>query len=151
MKRAPDMEGWGRRAKRVRGSSSAAPRAAEPARPTTEDADLLDGLPYLALNLVNAPEQLLRQLFEVLQLMVRLHYDSEEVTIRITLPADLLSDVATTADRDAGGGPDVGRGWDGGRARYLRLMLGVLVGLVLPASEAQRREGGAHEGEDAGD
>ncbi|MFG2349674.1 hypothetical protein [Streptomyces phaeochromogenes] len=30
--------------------------AAEPARPTAEDANLLDGLPYLTLNLVNAPE-----------------------------------------------------------------------------------------------
>ncbi|MFD0182990.1 recombinase family protein [Streptomyces sp. NPDC127133] len=73
--------------------------AAEPARPTAEDVDLLDGLPYLALNLVRAPEQLLRQLFEVIQLTVRLHYNPDEVTIRITLPADLLPDIATTAER----------------------------------------------------
>ncbi|MEV7342941.1 hypothetical protein [Streptomyces sp. NPDC093544] len=73
--------------------------AAEPVRPTEEDADLLDALPYLVLNLVHAPQQLLRRLFEVIQLTIQLHYDPNEATIRITLPADMLPDIATTAER----------------------------------------------------
>ncbi|MFJ4790051.1 recombinase family protein [Streptomyces sp. NPDC088794] len=83
--------------------------AAEPARPNAEDADLLDGLPYLALNLVHAPEQLLRRLFEVVQLTIRLHYDPEVATIQITLPADVLPDIAMTAERTQDSMPAIAR------------------------------------------
>ncbi|GAB2954170.1 hypothetical protein GCM10023080_011220 [Streptomyces pseudoechinosporeus] len=83
--------------------------AAEPARPTPEDADLLDGLPYLALNLVHAPEQLLRRLFEVIQLTIRLHYDPAEATISITLPAEMLPDIAYTAERMHDAMPTIAR------------------------------------------
>jgi site-specific DNA recombinase len=83
--------------------------AAEPARPTPEDADLLDGLPYLALNLVRAPEHLLRRLFEVIQLTIRLHYDPTEATINITLPADMLHDIAHTAERMQDAMPAIAR------------------------------------------
>lgn len=38
---------------------------AEPARPSRDDAALLDSLPYLAVNLADAPEPLLRRLFEI--------------------------------------------------------------------------------------
>jgi site-specific DNA recombinase len=65
-----------------------------PARPTAEDAGLLDALPYLTENLAEAPEQLLRGLFETTHLAVRLHPDSNDVTITIRLPADDLPHIA---------------------------------------------------------
>ncbi|GDY33904.1 recombinase family protein [Gandjariella thermophila] len=71
----------------------------EPARPTPGDAELLDALPYLAVNLADAPEPLLRRLFEITQLSVRLHDDSDEVTITIKLPADELPQIAHAAER----------------------------------------------------
>jgi hypothetical protein len=61
-------------------------------RPTNQtrrpgDADIapLDALPYLALNVADAPEPLLRRLFEITQLSVRLHDDSDHVAITIRL------------------------------------------------------------------
>ena len=68
-------------------------------RPGVADLGLLDGLPFLALNLPGAPEELLRQLFEITQLGVRLHEDSDHVTITIKLPADQLSEIAEAAER----------------------------------------------------
>jgi site-specific DNA recombinase len=62
----------------------------EPGLPSAADVALLDALPYLALNLPATPEPLLRRLFEITQLTVRLHDDSDHVTITITLPADQL-------------------------------------------------------------
>lgn len=59
--------------------------------PTVDDLSLLDGLPYLALNLVKAPEALLRTLFEVVQL----HDRGEHATLTITLPADQMNPQAT--------------------------------------------------------
>ncbi len=72
---------------------------AEPHRPGTTDIALLDALPYLALNLNAAPEPLVRRLFEITQLSVRLHDSGDHVTIAITLPADRLPDIAKTAER----------------------------------------------------
>jgi len=83
--------------------------AATPSDPTLEDAHLLDGLPYLALNLAHAPERLLRQLFEVIQLTVRLHYDPAKVTINVTLPADTLSEIAHVAERTEAAMPATSR------------------------------------------
>lgn len=57
---------------------------AGPSRPGTV---LLDALPYLMLNLTTAPEPLIRRLFEITQVAVRLR-DNSEVAITITLPAD---------------------------------------------------------------
>jgi site-specific DNA recombinase len=71
----------------------------EPGRPSTADVALLDALPYLALNLADAPEPLLRRLFEITQLGVHLHDDSDHVTITIRLPADQLPDIAHAAER----------------------------------------------------
>jgi site-specific DNA recombinase len=65
------------------------PDAAEdtaPARPTGQDAGLLDALPYLTDNLTQAPEQLLRRLFDTTHLTIRLHPDSHDVTLTIQLP-----------------------------------------------------------------
>jgi hypothetical protein len=42
---------------------------------------------------------LLRKLFEITQLAVRLHDDEDQVTIAITLPADQLPDIAHAAER----------------------------------------------------
>jgi hypothetical protein len=54
-------------------------------------------LPYLALNLGNAPE--LRRLFEITQLSARLRDDSDHVTITIKLLADQLPEIAHAAER----------------------------------------------------
>ncbi|WP_210589748.1 recombinase family protein [Streptomyces sp. GESEQ-35] len=48
--------------------------------------ELLDALPYLARHLADAPEELLRRLFETTQLTIRLHSDSDPVAFHITLP-----------------------------------------------------------------
>lgn len=63
------------------------------------DVELLDGLPYVALNLVNAPEPLLRRLFKITQMEVRLHGGSDDVTITIRLPGDQLPAIAQAAER----------------------------------------------------
>jgi hypothetical protein len=70
-----------------------------PAQPTAADINLLDSLPYLKVNLAAAPELLLRGMFEVTNLTVRLHPDSDEATISIRLPADELHQIADTAER----------------------------------------------------
>ena len=70
-----------------------------PARPTAQDAGLLDALPHLSVNLAEAPEQLLRSLFETTRLTIQLQPDSDDVTITIRLPADELHTVARAAER----------------------------------------------------
>jgi site-specific DNA recombinase len=64
-----------------------------------QDAGLLDALPYLTLDLAEAPEQLLRGLFETTHLAVRLQPDSNDVAITIRLPADDLPHIAHAAER----------------------------------------------------
>ncbi len=63
------------------------------------DIDLLDSLPYLALNLAQAPQTLLGTLFDITQLRVELNHSGDEATITIRLPADQLSEVAISAER----------------------------------------------------
>lgn len=70
-----------------------------PAQPSAADAGLLDALPYLTLKLADAPEPMLRGLFEITNLTVQLHPDSDDVTITIRLPADELSQIADAAER----------------------------------------------------
>jgi hypothetical protein len=53
----------------------------------------------LTLKLAEALEQLLRGLSEITNLTVRLHPDSDDVTITIRLPADELYQIADTAER----------------------------------------------------
>jgi site-specific DNA recombinase len=81
----------------------AALEAAEEAEPddvqSAGDADLLDALPHLSPNLSHAPQNLLRALFEIIQLNVRLHQDSEDVTTKITPPGDMLTDLAEAVER----------------------------------------------------
>jgi hypothetical protein len=72
---------------------------AAPARPSAADAGLLDALPYLTLKLAEAPEPMLRGLFEITHLTVQLHPDSDDVTITIRLPAEELYQIADTAER----------------------------------------------------
>jgi site-specific DNA recombinase len=67
--------------------------------PSIDDAGLLDALPYLALYLAHAQQDLMRRLFEIIQLSVRLHQESDDVTIKISLPADMLPQVAEAAQR----------------------------------------------------
>jgi site-specific DNA recombinase len=72
---------------------------AAPARPTAQDAELLDALPYLMLKLAEAPDQLLRGLFEITHLTIRLHPDTDDATISIRLPAEELYTIAEAAER----------------------------------------------------
>jgi hypothetical protein len=62
--------------------------ATEEAGPSHPGTALLDALPYLTRNLTTAPEPLVRRLFEITQVAVRLRDNSDYVTITITLPAD---------------------------------------------------------------
>ncbi|MFD9910133.1 recombinase family protein, partial [Streptomyces sp. NPDC059063] len=71
---------------------------AEPPRPTAQAADLLDALPYLALNLARAPERLQRRLYEITHLTIRLHPNSDDVTFTIRLPADRLPEIGRAAE-----------------------------------------------------
>ncbi len=75
------------------------PAGAEPNKPSAEALSILDALPYLAVNLAKAPEDLLRTLFEVVQLIVQVHDEGEHATMTITLPADQVNEVASTAER----------------------------------------------------
>ncbi|GAB4588989.1 hypothetical protein Ntsu_68210 [Nocardia sp. IFM 10818] len=70
---------------------------AEPGRPADTDVALLDALPYLRLNLNNAPERLLQRLFETTQLSIHLHDNATRATITITLPADRVPAIAHAA------------------------------------------------------
>jgi hypothetical protein len=56
-------------------------------------------LPFLAVNLAKAPEDLLRTFFEVVQLSVQVHDEGEHATMTITLPADQVTKVAGAAER----------------------------------------------------
>ncbi|MCE7009978.1 recombinase family protein [Kibdelosporangium philippinense] len=58
----------------------------EPSRLATTDIAPLDALRYLAPNLANVPEHLLRRLFEVTHLSIRLHSGTDYVTITMRLP-----------------------------------------------------------------
>ncbi|MFC4854136.1 hypothetical protein [Actinophytocola glycyrrhizae] len=74
-------------------------RASRPPRPTAEDVDLLDTLPYLTLNLTEAPVRLHRELFETTHPDRALHPDSDDVTISIRLPAEGLPTITDGAER----------------------------------------------------
>jgi site-specific DNA recombinase len=76
-----------------------APDLLVPGKPSDKALSLLDALPYLAVNLAKAPEELLRTLFDVVQLSVQVHDEGEHATMTITLPADQVSEVAGTAER----------------------------------------------------
>jgi site-specific DNA recombinase len=67
--------------------------------PTAADMDLIDALPYLALNLERAPEGLLRTLFEVTQLIIRIDAEGDRTTPEITLPEDQLPVITGAAKR----------------------------------------------------
>jgi site-specific DNA recombinase len=72
---------------------------AGPDKPSSEDLPLLDSLPHLAVNLAKAPANLLRTLFEVIQLRIQIHDQGEHGTLTITLPADQVPEIANTAER----------------------------------------------------
>jgi site-specific DNA recombinase len=73
--------------------------ALAPELPSMADADLLDAVPYLTLNLAHAPESLLRRLFEIIHLQVQSHLECDDVTLTITLPGDMVPDLAEAAER----------------------------------------------------
>jgi site-specific DNA recombinase len=72
---------------------------AESGLPIVADVDLIDALPYLALNLAQAPEGLLRTLFEVTQLGIRIDAEGDRATLEITLPEDQLPVITGAAER----------------------------------------------------
>lgn len=61
--------------------------AGNAARPSAEQVNLLDALPHLAVNLHRAPSDILDRLFDLTQLTVRVHYATNEATVKVTLPA----------------------------------------------------------------
>ncbi|MDX8028811.1 recombinase family protein [Lentzea sp. BCCO 10_0856] len=69
-----------------------------PTRPDAADVDLLDALPYLTGNLSDAPEPLLRKLFEAVSLTVRITDDGDHVTINVRLPADTMPEIISIAE-----------------------------------------------------
>lgn len=73
---------------------------ARPDKPSADALSLLDALPYLAVNPAKAPEDLLRTLFEAVQLSVQVRGEGEHATITITLPAPHRADRADPADRN---------------------------------------------------
>jgi site-specific DNA recombinase len=72
---------------------------AQPDKQSPDAVALLDALPYLAVNLAKVPEDLLRTLFEAVQLSIQVHDEGEHATMTITLPADQVSKVAGAAER----------------------------------------------------
>ncbi|MEV6105165.1 hypothetical protein AB0M28_10690 [Streptomyces sp. NPDC051940] len=66
---------------------------------TPPAAELFDKLPVLNVSLADAPESLLRQLIELLQLTIQLEPDLDSAVISIILPADDLPDLAQTTER----------------------------------------------------
>lgn len=71
----------------------------EPDKPGEDDIALLDALPFLAINLAEAPEEQLRRLFETMQLTVNLIDDTDEIVITIKLPSDELPQIVHQAER----------------------------------------------------
>lgn len=69
--------------------------AQEPDRSGADQIDLLEAFPHLAINLHRVPDELLGRLFDLTQLTVRVHYDTDEATVKVILPAD---DVAVVAE-----------------------------------------------------
>ncbi len=80
----------------------------QPDRPHASQADLLDALPHLALNLHRAPAELLDRLFDLTQLTIQVHYAADEATLKVVLPAENVTAIghlgAATSDvsRQAG-------------------------------------------------
>lgn len=62
------------------------------------DVDLLDALPILGENLTDAPEPLLRKLFEATSLTVRLTDDGDHLNIDIRIPADTVPAITRMAE-----------------------------------------------------
>ena len=71
----------------------------QPAKATSSDLNCLEALPHLQLNLARAPQALLRRLFEITQLTVKVHGVGDQVTITIKLPVDQVPETAVAAER----------------------------------------------------
>lgn len=71
---------------------------AGPARPDVGDVDLLNALPLMSENLTDAPEPLLRTLFEATSLTVKLTDDGDHLTISIRIPDDTVPEITRAAE-----------------------------------------------------
>lgn len=71
----------------------------QPAKARSSDPNRLEALPHLQLDLAKAPQALLRSLFEITQLTVKVHGVGDHVTITIELPVDQVPETAATAER----------------------------------------------------
>lgn len=67
-------------------------------RPGIGDVDLLDALPHLAVNLHRAPAEALERLYSLTQFTIDVHYKTGEATLKVTLPAGHMNDLAETAE-----------------------------------------------------
>lgn len=61
--------------------------------------ELLDALPYLTGNLSDAPEPLLRKLFEAVSPTVRIADDGDHVIINVRLPGDTMPEIISAAEK----------------------------------------------------
>ena len=51
-------------------------------------------MPHLTVNLHRAPAELLDRLFDLTPLTAQVHYTTNEATLKVTLPADDVSNIA---------------------------------------------------------
>jgi hypothetical protein len=77
-----------------------------PAKPGEAEVALLDAVPYLAANLADAPPALLRTLFEVTDLGVRMDADGDHALISVRLPGDRMTEIVTAVDMIADAADD---------------------------------------------
>jgi Uncharacterized conserved protein len=70
-------------------------RGRSPTGPARTQIGVLDAFPHLAVNLHRASAELLDRLFDLTQLTARIHYQRNQATLKVVLPADDTPVVAT--------------------------------------------------------
>ncbi|WP_412521346.1 hypothetical protein [Actinomadura madurae] len=77
--------------------------------PGGDDADLLDLIPHLPLNLSELSEDLERRLFDAFQLQIRYNRTRHEATFRVTVRADTVKMLIRATESVTERGPDMQR------------------------------------------
>lgn len=72
-------------------------RQQQPQHPGIDSVELIEALPHLKVNLHRAPAELLDRLFTLTQLSITVHYKTNEATLKLVLPGDDASQLATLA------------------------------------------------------
>jgi site-specific DNA recombinase len=83
--------------------------AVEPDRPHPDDVALLDCLPYLAFDPRAAPEGLLRKLFEITDLTIKLRAGGDYATITARMPAGHVKPAVDTMEKIVDADPSAGQ------------------------------------------